>query len=285
MGAIDYWCNAFTPEAKQRWDDAIETQGIPLKIHREGDEFATPVDFLARMDRLEVDTVLLPSAEVPAGAGPTAFERFTAPRQDVEALVAQHPGRFGGLWAVDPTEGLRGVRAAAGALESSSYVGLLLHTHSWDRPFDDRDLYPFYALAAEHQVPMVVQAGTSGGLMPSECGRPIGIDRPALYFDEVNFVLSHTGWPWTDEALAMATKHPNVYLGTAAWPAHHWSAELRRFVTGVGQTKTLFGTSFPTVGHQQAISRLDELALPDEVRADYLEGNARRLFSRIAASS
>ncbi len=40
---------------------------------------------------------------------------------------------------------------------------------------------------------MAMQAGTSGGLMPSECGRPIGIDRPAIYFRDTNFLLSHTG--------------------------------------------------------------------------------------------
>ena len=111
-------------------------------------------------------------------------------------------------------------------------VGLHLHTHSFDRALDHRDLYPFYALAAERDLPIVVQAGASGGRMPSECGHPIGIDRPALYFGETPFVLSHTGWPWTDEAIAMAGKHKNVFLGTAGYPPHHWPEVLVNFLFG-----------------------------------------------------
>jgi predicted TIM-barrel fold metal-dependent hydrolase len=128
-----------------------------------------------------------------------------------------------------------------------------------------------------------VQAGTSGGLMASECGRPIGIDRPALYFGDVDFVLSHTGWPWIDEAIAMAQKHPNVYLGTAAFPPHHWSADLVRFIVGAGRGKVMLGTSFPVVGHRHALTRLEELDLAPAVRDALLHGAARRVFSRLGA--
>ena len=107
-------------------------------------------------------------------------------------------------------------------------VGLYNHVHSWDRPFDHADFYPYYTLAADLDVPVAMQSGTSGGLMPSECGRPIGIDRPAIYFRNVHFVLSHTGWPWVDEAIAMALKFPNVFLGTAAYPPKHWAPAVRR---------------------------------------------------------
>ena len=38
-----------------------------------------------------------------------------------------------------------------------------------------------------------------------------------------------SGWPWVDEAIAMALKFPNVYLGTGAYPPRHWPpAVLRR---------------------------------------------------------
>ena len=147
-----------------------------------------------------------------------------------------------------------------------------------------------YALAAEQGVPVVMQAGASGGRSASECGRPIGIDRPAIYFagaggaDGVDFVLSHTGWPWVEEALAMVGKHPNVFLGTAAFPPHHWSPELLRFVAGAGKGKVMLGTSFPVVGHRHALARLADLDLNDETRALLLEGTARRVFTRLDRS-
>jgi predicted TIM-barrel fold metal-dependent hydrolase len=284
-GWIDYWCNAFTPDRLARWDAAIAAQGIPLKIRRRDDDsFAEPDDMLARMDELGVASLLLPCADVPAGAGVTDYALFTTHFEDVQKWAGQHPGRFAGLFTIDPSAGSSGLRRAAELLSHDCFVGLQIHTHSWDRAFDHRDYYPYYALAAEHGVPVVMQAGASGGREPSACGHPIGIDRPALYFPSVDFVLSHTGWPWVDEALAMVGKHANVFLGTAAFPPHHWSDALVRFIAGPGSGKAMLGTSFPVVGHRHALARLADLELAPNARAQLLEGTARRVFGRLAAN-
>jgi predicted TIM-barrel fold metal-dependent hydrolase len=281
-GWIDYWCNAFTPDRLARWEAAIAAQGIPLKIRRRDDDsFADVSTMVARMDELGVETLLLPSADVVDGAAPTDYALFTTRFEDVVKWSEEHPGRFAGLFTLDPTGGARGLRRAAEALSQPSFVGLQIHTHSWDREFDHRDYYPYYALAAEHEVPVVMQAGASGGRDASECGRPIGIDRPAIYFESVDFVLSHTGWPWVEEALAMAGKHANVFLGTAAFPPHHWSAELARFIAGAGSGKAMLGTSFPVVGHRHALGRLADLEFSPEALEKLLHGTARRVFSRL----
>lgn len=293
-GWIDYWCNAFSPDRLALWDAAIAAQGLPLKIRRREDDSFTDLEgMLARMDELNVATLVLPCGDAPAGADVTTYELFTTHFEDVLKWSAEHPGRFAGLFTLNPTSGIAGLRRAAEALGHGCFVGLQIHTHSWDREFDHRDYYPYYALAAEHGVPVVMQAGASGGRSASECGRPIGIDRPAIYFGGsggsgdsggggVNFVLSHTGWPWVEEALAMVGKHPNVFLGTAAFPPHHWSPELLRFIAGPGQGRVMLGTSFPVVGHRHALARLGEVDLSDQARALLLEGTARRVFSRLA---
>ncbi len=281
-GWIDYWCNAFTPDRLERWDAAIAAQGIPLKIRRRDDDsFADVETMVARMDEIGVQALLLPSADVPDTAEPTDYALFTTRFEDVVEWAGKHPRRFAGLFTIDPTMGARGLRRAAEALSHASFVGLQIHTHSWNRGFDHRDYYPYYALAAEHDVPVVMQAGASGGREPSACGRPIGIDAPALYFESVDFVLSHTGWPWVEEALAMAGKHANVFLGTAAFPPHHWSAELIRFIGGAGRGKVMLGTSFPVVGHRHALARLAEVELSEPARESLLSGTAHRVFGRL----
>jgi predicted TIM-barrel fold metal-dependent hydrolase len=156
-----------------------------------------------------------------------------------------------------------------------------IHTHSWDRRFDHPDYYPYYALAADLDVPVAMQAGTSGGLMASECGQPIGIDRPAMYFPDTRFVLSHTGWPWVAECVAMALKFPNVFLGTGAYPPRHWDPAVVSFIKGPGRRKVLFGSNFPTVGHTKALEQVAELGLDDETRSALLGGTARRVFTRL----
>ncbi|MFP6640121.1 MAG: amidohydrolase family protein [Myxococcota bacterium] len=281
-GWIDYWCNGFAPAMQERWNHAITEQGIPLKIRRdEHDSFVDVTGMIARMNELEIKSLVLPCADVSDHSDPLAYERFTTPIQDIIEFDSKFPQRFPGLFTIDPSLGSEGVARAAEVVAQPGFVGLHLHTHSWDRTLDHRDLYPFYALAADLDLPFIVQVGTSGGRAPSECGRPMGIDRPALYFDRLRFVLSHTGWPWVDEAIAMAMKHPNVYLGTAAYPPHHWSSDLVRFIRGAGRGKVLLGTSFPVVGHRHALTRLADLKLDPETEEDLTAGAARRVFTRL----
>jgi len=276
---IDYLCNAFTPDRVATWKEA--TAALALKIR--DTEFTEPDVMVARMDELGIDTVLLPAVDISPGAmpAPTTFEAVATTWPDVERLVQRWPRRFAALAVLDPSSGVAGVRETRARLREPWVAGCYLHTHSWDRPFDHADFYPYYALAADVDVPVAMQAGTSGGMTPSGCGRPIGIDRPALYFSDTRFVLSHTGWPWVDEAIAMARKFPNVFIGTASYPPRHWPGSLVDFVRGTGRDKTLFGTNFPTVGHRQALEQLPDLGL-DRVATDALVGgNARRVFARL----
>jgi predicted TIM-barrel fold metal-dependent hydrolase len=279
---IDYICNAFTPDREAVWDRAIAGQGVPIKVRRDPtDSFAEPKDMVARMDELGVETLIMPTSDLHHHG--TAFEYDPVANRFEESatLAAQFPGRIAALWAFNPQLGMNGVRRAREVLQNEWVVGLWLHTHSFDRRFDHADHYPYYALAAEFGVPLVMQAGTSGGLMPSECGVPIGIDRPAIYFPEVDFVLSHTGWPWVPECVAMALKFSNVYMGTCAYPPKHWDPAVLTFLRGPGKRKVIYGTNFPTVGHRASLAQVDELGLPDEVKANYLSGTAKRIFKRL----
>jgi predicted TIM-barrel fold metal-dependent hydrolase len=283
-GVVDYLCNAFNPEREKAWDEATAAQGIPLKIRRDPtDSFAESDVMVARMDELGIATLLVATSDIHHHKG-FPFHIVSYRWEEAEDLVRRHPGRFLALWGLDPEPGMDGVRRAEEAVRQDWVAGMYLHTHSFDRRFDHADYYPFYALAGRYGVPVIMQAGTSGGLMPSECGVPIGIDRPAMYFRDTNFVLSHTGWPWVEETISMALKHSNVYLGTGAYPPRHWGPALVDFIRRPGRRKVLFGTNFPTVGHRHALAQVDELDLTDEARHNLLEGNARSIFTRLASS-
>jgi predicted TIM-barrel fold metal-dependent hydrolase len=283
-GAVDYLVNAFTPDRQAVWDGAIAVTGVQVKVRRdESDSFADPETMVARMDELGVAALLIPTGDLgPHGRlDPFDFERIAARWEEVEALAARWPGRFAALALIDPEQRMAGVREIRARLAEPWVVGCYLHTHSWDRRLDHSDYYPFYALGSELDMPMAMQAGTSGGLMASECGQPVGIDRPALYFPDTRFVLSHLGWPWVDEAVAMALKFPNVYLGTGAYPPRHWPAAVQNFVRGPGRHKVLFGTNFPTVGHRHALAQLGELGLDGDAEDALLHGTAKHVYSRL----
>ncbi|MCA9504516.1 MAG: amidohydrolase family protein [Myxococcota bacterium] len=282
-GVIDSWTNAFLPDREALWDATLAAQGVPIKVRRDPeDAFCEPERMLARMDEIGVATLVLPTCDLPPHAGLTDYESFAMRLEEVEPLATKWPGRFVAQWSIDPRTGSAGLDRAREIVQRDWVVALHTHTHSFDLRFDAPEYYAYYALAHETGLPFVMQAGTSGGRFPSACGQPIGIDRPAIFFPEVDFLLSHTGWPWVEEAIAMALKFSNVHLGTASLPPKRWHAALVDFVRGPGRRKTLFGTSFPTVGHRHALAQLPALELDDDVAKDLMGGNARRLFRRLA---
>jgi uncharacterized protein len=281
---VDTLSNAFTDDRRALWDGAISSTGVQVKVRRdERDSFTDPAALVSRMDELGVGTVMLITGDTGRHAlsNPFDFEHLVARWDETERLVERWPGRFAALALIDPERGMAGVRELHARLDAPWVVGCYLHTHSWDRRLDHADYYPYYAACANAGVPVAAQTGTSGGLMASECGRPISVDRPALYFPDTAFVLSHLGWPWSEEAIAMALKFPNVYLGTGAYPPRHWPAAVVDFLRGPGRTKVMFATNFPTVGHRHALAQVADLALPPDIEAALLGGTARRVFTRL----
>ena len=270
------------PGARAAWDAAIAVQGIPLKVRRDPDDsFAEPEVMVARMDELGIDTLVVVAGDPSTAHGaPPSTDRDRplgggrragppAPRA-LRRPVGDRPRRW--AWP--------GVRRAEEALAQplggrASTSTPTASTGASTTPTTT----PSTPCATAPGVPVVMQAGTSGGLMPSEAGQPIGIDRAAIYFPDTAFVLSHTGWPWVDEAVAMALKFPNVYLGTASYPPRHWPPAVVDFLRQAGRNKVLFGTNFPTVGHRHALDQLDELELDDAVRHGAARGQRPRASS------
>ena len=92
-------------------------------------------------------------------------------------------------------------------------------------------------------------------------------------------VCGHVGYPWTEEMVAVARKHENVYIDTSAYTLERLPRELVDFMkTGTGQRKVLFGTNYPMITHAHALAGLDDLGLADEARHDFLHRNAERVF-------
>jgi hypothetical protein len=121
--------------------------------------------------------------------------------------------------------------------------------------------------------------GHTGPLCPSEPGRPIPyIDEVAIEFPELKIVGGHIGYPWTVEMIAVATKHPNVYIDTSAYTAKRYPREFVDYLKANGRKKVLFGTNYPMVTAAMCLKDLDALGLDDEVKKLFLYENAKRVF-------
>ena len=178
------------------------------------------------------------------------------------------------------------VRELRRRVRDDGFVGLRVVPWLWRLPPTDRHYYPLFAECVELGVPFCTQVGHTGPLRPSETGRPIPyIDEVALDFPDLVIVCGHVGYPWTEEMVAVARKHENVYIDTSAYTTRRLPAELVAFMkTRTGQRKVLFGTNYPMIGHAHALDGLDELGLSDDGRRDYLQANAERVFPTLKES-
>jgi predicted TIM-barrel fold metal-dependent hydrolase len=115
--------------------------------------------------------------------------------------------------------------------------------------------------------------------MPSEVGRPIPyVDQIAIDFPELVIVGGHIGYPWTEEMIAVATKHANVYIDTSAYTVRRYPSQLVAYLRAHGARKVMFGSNWPMIAPAKALEGLDGLALAPEARAAFLAGNAARVF-------
>ena len=200
--------------------------------------------------------------------------------EEVGACVTEHPDRFAGLAAVDLNRPMEAVRELRRCVTELGFKGLRVIPWLWEAPPADRRYYPLYAACVELGVPFCTQVGHTGPLRPSETGRPIPyIDQVAIDFPELVIVGGHTGYPWTEEMIAVARKHENVYIDTSAYTTKRLPPELVAYMkTGSGRRKVLFGSNYPMILPQAALADLDALELDEEARQLYLTENARRVF-------
>jgi predicted TIM-barrel fold metal-dependent hydrolase len=235
----------------------------------------------------ELDIEMTVAAMDAAGVDFGLLSAWSAPHQpplisneEVSGWVQAHPDRFAGLACVDLNKPMEAVRELRRCIEELGFKGLRVIPWLWEAPPTDRRYYPLFAACIELGVPFFTQVGHTGPMRPSETGRPIPyIDQVALDFPELVIVAGHIGYPWTEEMIAVARKHENVYIDTSAYVPKRYPVELIAYMqSGTGRNKVMFGTNYPMIFHQQALAGTDSLGLDDEVRELFLAGNARRVL-------
>jgi hypothetical protein len=199
---------------------------------------------------------------------------------EVADWVADHPDRLAGLAGVDLRRPADAVRELRRCVRELGFKGLRIIPWLWGLPPTYRRYYPLYATCVELGVPVCTQVGHTGPLRSSEPGRPIPyIDDIAIDFPELTIVCGHIGYPWTEEMVAVARKHPNVVIDTSAYTVRRYPPELVRYLKTDGARKVLFGSNWPMIAPSRALEHLDALELDADTREAFLDGNARRIFA------
>ncbi|HTY70523.1 MAG TPA: amidohydrolase family protein [Alphaproteobacteria bacterium] len=278
--AIDTVVNPLTPEiarTRPKWTQdfyrRMFKRDVPVQAGYSYDEM------LKMMDAAGIERAFLIAAKI----GQLGLSgSWHLPYETVADAVKRHPDRFYGLAGVDPTEGMKGVRALQRAVEELGFIGAHSYPHWFELPPDHARYYPFYAKCVELGIPIQLQVGQSLVYDPDRplrsVGRPITLDAVACDFPELKLIGIHIGIPWVDEMIAMAWKHPNVYIGADAYAPKHWPAQFVRYIDTYGQDKVMFGTDFPVLSFERVRREVDELGLRPEPRRKFLRDNAVRIY-------
>jgi predicted TIM-barrel fold metal-dependent hydrolase len=277
--AIDAVVNIWTPEAlRGRWNrrsfytekmhvDAETFEGISLDV------------MLKRMDDAGIERAFLIAAKV-GSLGHRAC--YHVPYGIVADAVGRHPDRFHGLAGLDPTEGMAGVRALERAVRDDGFIGAHFYPHWFELPPDHARWYPFYAKCCELDIPVQLQVGQSMIYDPSfprrSVGRPIALDAVACDFPELRLIGIHIGIPWTDEMIAMAWKHPNVFIGSDAHSPKFWPPAFVNFINTYGRDKVIFGTDFPVLQFERTRAEIEALGLRPAAKRKFLRDNVMRIY-------
>jgi predicted TIM-barrel fold metal-dependent hydrolase len=268
---IDAWAQHPTPR------HAADPMFEPLRRWMKGSLPTGPVPVAATvraMDDAGIDRALISAWFGPRGP--------MISNDEVAGFVAEAPGRLVGVGSVNIARPMDAVREVRRCVRELGFKAIRVLPWLWEVPPTDRHFYPVYAACAELGVPFCTQIGHTGPLMPSEVGRPIYLDQVAIDFPELTIVGGHIGYPWTDEAIAVATKHERVYIDTSAYVAKRYPPALVEFMRTHGRHKVLFGTNYPMILPARALEGLESLGLDAEATQLFLAGNAARVFGLTA---
>ena len=190
---------------------AIERHLLDGTPVNRGGFILSPEQCVVEMDEAGVDkTVILNSCAIPNNH---IYELYLKP----------HPERFIGFTGsspiiADPTMLTNGVfnqtnwEDTRHSLKKLGFKGIkLLPAYEHYSPVDPR-VYPFYALAAELDVPLTIHMGmTPVRHVALRFAQPIDVDRILFEFPTLRINMPHMAWPWEDELLGLMTRAPNLY--------------------------------------------------------------------------
>lgn len=206
----------------------------------------------------------------------------------VAKIVRAYPDQFAvGFGSVDPRRGFQAVKEIERCVVELGLRGIVFEPGFLQIAPTHRLCYPVYAKCMELNVPIGLHTGvnfSSDG--PIRYGSPLEVDQVACDFPDLVIICHHGGWPWPHESVAVAWKHPNVYLEFGAIAPHYmverggWG-DMVHFMDTVLRHKVLFGTDWPMLRYERALAELDQLQLREDSLQAYLEGNARRLLERL----
>jgi uncharacterized protein len=206
--------------------------------------------------------------------------------EEVAEVSAEHADVLIPFASIDPAKGKMGAREARRLIEEYGVRGFKFHPSQQGFYPNDRKAYVLYEAIAEAGLPALFHtgqtgagAGAPGGLgVRLKFSNPMYLDDVAVDFPNMPIIMAHPSFPWQDEALAVATHKPNVYIDLSGWSPKYFPANLVQYTNTLLKDRILFGSDYPVITPDRWLADFEKLPIKPEVRGRVLKDNAVRLL-------
>lgn len=177
---------------------------------------------------------------------------------------------------VHPKYGVRRNLEELERCREAGFLGANISPYIWGVPANASVLYPIYAYCESHNLVAIVHGSLHYNRFQSMwLGDPRYMDEIAIDFPDLKLVISHAANGFGPLGLAVAQKHPNIFLEfSALWPQYLPEATVQA-VNSYLKDRCLFGTDYPLVEFGAAVEAWSAAVKP-AVRELFFTKNAER---------
>lgn len=195
--------------------------------------------------------------------------------------VDKYPDLFLGSYGIDPIPTMKTLRSFKQALKNHKLSGAAIDPGMSRVAVDDPKYYPFYATCCEENIPMTITTGLSDGMphISLDETAPLRIDKIATDFPELKIVISHGGYPWINETIAITIRHPNIYMDFASCS---YLPHIDSYVDATNNLlmkRMLFASAHPFEYVAESLKWYEGLDFSEEARKCLMYSNAAELFN------
>ncbi|WP_419656813.1 amidohydrolase 2 family protein [Desulfosarcina variabilis str. Montpellier] len=166
----------------------------------------------------------------------------------LEVKNSQFGEKFFYIAGIHPNYGIRKNLTILDKYRENGFLGVNISPYIWGVKANSKVLYPIYAYCEKNGMIAIVHGSLHYNRFQSMwVGDPKYMDEICMDFPELKLVISHAGNGFGVLGLAVAQKHPNIYLEfSALWPKYLPEATLTA-VNSYLKNRCLFGTDYPLV--------------------------------------
>jgi uncharacterized protein len=201
--------------------------------------------------------------------------------QSVIDFVDKYPNKFIGFAGVDPHKGMNGIYDLKKMVTDFGLKGAAIDPYLAHLYANDAKYYPIYAKCCELDIPLVICTGPAT-LVPKAViahVAPQYIDFVARDFPELKIIVSHGGYPWVNEMIAITQRNKNVYLELSEYEFSPMAEAYMQAINTMIGDKVVYASAHPFEDFKIALKNYEKLPINDNVRKKVMFQNAASLLN------